>query len=71
MKLKLRLETLDVLSFDTRAGEVERQGTVNANSAHTEFCTEAVTCYTCNGSCELGGTCGTSCYPGPCVTPNC
>ena len=70
MKLKLKLEELDVVSFNTHADEAERQGTVQAHSHNSEFCTRAITCYTCDGSCEMGGTCGTSCFP-PCLTPNC
>ena len=69
MKLRLKLEELDVVSFDTRVDEAEQRGTVRAHG-RTEFCTIAVTCYTCDGSCEMGGTCGTSCFE-PCLTPNC
>jgi hypothetical protein len=71
MKLKLKLEALDVVSFDTRADSAGQQGTVRANEYDaSEFCTRAITCYTCDLSCEQGGTCGTSCFQ-PCLTPNC
>jgi hypothetical protein len=76
-KLKLELDELQVESFQTERGMVQR-GTVKGNAPPTSFCTEYIDCTwdfgcetqlaSCEGTCNTcaggscEGTCGGSCY---------
>ncbi|HEU4882963.1 MAG TPA: hypothetical protein VFT45_11970 [Longimicrobium sp.] len=78
-KLKLDVDQLTVDSFDTKASDGARAGTVQGFAPPTfwESCNGSCdyTCGTCNASCAscvscyntCGNTCGPSCY-GTCQT---
>jgi hypothetical protein len=71
MKLKLRIEDLDVASFEAAAAAAEERGTVRANASDPQSCYPMI-CYSgqesCLGSCDP--TCGMSCW-GTCVPAYC
>ena len=71
MKHKLRIEDLDVASFDAAPATVEARGTVRANASDPQTCYPVI-CYSgqesCLGTCEP--TCGMSCW-GTCVPAYC
>lgn len=64
MKLRLRIDDLNVASFEAAPATAEARGTVRANESDPETC-YPVLCYTgqesCVGSC-YDPTCGMSCW---------
>lgn len=71
MKHKLRIEDLDVASFEAAPASDEARGTVRANASDPQTCYPVI-CYSgqesCLGSCDH--TCGMSCW-GTCVPAYC
>lgn len=71
MKHKLRIEELDVASFEAAPAPAEARGTVRANASDPQTCYPVI-CYSgqesCLGTCEP--TCGLSCW-GTCVPAYC
>ncbi len=73
MKHKLRIEELDVASFEAVPAPTEARGTVRANGSDPQTC-YPVYCYSgvesCLGTCVQENTCGMSC-DGTCVPAYC
>lgn len=71
MKHKLRIDELDVVSFEAAPAAAEARGTVRANASDPQTCYPVICASgqeSCLGTCEA--TCGLSCW-GTCVPAYC